>query len=223
MGRIDDHMLVISKSVGVDPAQNDPTDVSTIQQALNTVPLECGGPSAKLDTTGIIDADTIDAIKAFQDARYAQGKRDGRVNPRGRTLSDLSIYWDAATNTDPDAAPPEVFCDVPITAGPAGKDMMERLRRVEVSLRQQWSQDQDFKDWCGVVSIKYASAGRSPSIGLAVDINLNTDPYIVTRTLAGGVLTFGGEEAGRPLSQIRRAHCADAFDRAAAFCGTNDC
>jgi hypothetical protein len=209
-------MSVISGSVGADPATNAPEDVSTIQRMLNIVPPECGGPMTALSVSGTIDADTIAAITAFQEARYTSS--DGRVDPRGRTLSDLNIYESAAADTNPQAAPPEVFCDVRVTGGPCGPEMMRRLRQVEAVLRQQSPRDQDFRSWCGILSVD-GHQGRPSAIpiGKAVDLNANTNPYIVTRSFDGGVTKFGGERDGIPLTDAKRALIATIYDRAMAF------
>jgi hypothetical protein len=202
-------MLIINGAVGPN-APNADEDVQVIQGALNTVPVPLGGPSTQL-TSGSIDDDTLNAILTFQQARYFNG--DGRVDPRGRTLRDLSTYSNADANTDPNASKPEVFCDVPVSAGPCGSDMMGRLRLVEAALRDQWPRDQNFSDWHGIVNVN-GHRGRLPR-GKAVDLNLDTNPYIVTRTGS----TFGGENDGEVLSQSRRARVAEAFDRAMSFGG----
>jgi hypothetical protein len=204
-------MLIINGAVGPN-APNAAEDVQVIQSALNTVPVALGGPSTPL-TSGVIDDDTLAAILAFQQARYFNS--DGRVDPRGRTLRDLSTYSDADAN-DPADSKPEVFCDVHVQAGtgPCGSDMMGRLRLVEAALRDQWPRDQNFSSWHGIVSLN-GHQGRSDPIpiGKAVDLNADTNPYIVTRTGS----TFGGE--GSTLSQSRRARVAEAFDRAMSFGG----
>lgn len=205
-------MLIINGAVGPN-APNADEDVQVVQSALNTVPTALGGPSTPL-TSGVIDDDTLSAILAFQQARYTNG--DGRVDPRGRTLRDLSTYVDADANNDPNASKPEVFCDVPVSAGPCGPDMMGRLRLVEAALRDQWPSDQDFSNWHGIVNVNGHQGRSSPvPIGKAVDLNPNTNPYIVTRTGS----TFGGESGANTLSQARRARVAEAFDRAMSFGG----
>src|SRR5262245_25520630 len=209
-------MSVISSSVGAGNATNNPDDVKTVQAMLNTVPALSGGPQPPLDITDDINDETIAAITIFQKARYSSA--DGKVDPNGRTIQDLTIYANAATDPDPRADPPEVFCDVRVTAGPCGPDMMQRLRQAEIDLRDQSPQDADFRSLYGIQSVDGHQRRKAPvPIGKAVDLNANTNPYVVTRTIVDGQPKFGGEQAGIPLTEVKRAQIAAIYDRAVSW------
>jgi putative peptidoglycan binding protein len=209
-------MSAISQSVGGGKATNNPDDVRRVQTMLNAVPAVSGGPQPPLDVTGAIDDETVAAITAFQQARYPSA--DGVVSPTGRTIQDLAVYANAATDPDPRADVPEVFCDVRVTAGPCGRDMMDRLREVEASLREQSPQDSDFKALYGIQTVDgHQGRGVPIPVGKAVDLNANTNPYVVTRSSVNGRTMFGGEQGGTPLGDAMRAQIASVYDRAVAW------
>jgi hypothetical protein len=81
--------LSIAASVGVD-AQNDKADVSTVQELLNAVPPDQGGPVPLLVVDGLIGPNTIKAINAFQMKQL--GVQDGRVDPGFDTIKRLNEF-----------------------------------------------------------------------------------------------------------------------------------
>ena len=95
--------------------------------------------------------------------------------------------------------------------------MQEILSRVEATLRDAFAQSGDpgtFEAWCGLrePTIGWRPNAAFHSSGSAVDINVTTDPYIVTRTGS----TLGGE-AGTPNASTVRQQAVDVFDRAVQF------
>jgi peptidoglycan hydrolase-like protein with peptidoglycan-binding domain len=68
-------------------AVNFPSDVKTVQQLLNEVPPESGGPVPALAVDGIVGPKTSAAISKFQQAQF--GKSDGLVEPGQRTIQRL--------------------------------------------------------------------------------------------------------------------------------------
>lgn len=80
-------MQDISKSVGKG-AYNIKADVRTVQQLLNGVPAQQGGPAAKLAEDGLMGPKTQTAITNFQVAQLGWG--DGRVDPGKQTIQKLN-------------------------------------------------------------------------------------------------------------------------------------
>lgn len=76
----------IKKSVGIGCLNLLP-DVKVVQQLLNDVPSEKGGPDPKLVEDGLIGPKTINAIKKFQNLQL--GFQDGVVEPGKVTLVKL--------------------------------------------------------------------------------------------------------------------------------------
>jgi len=87
--RPDDLVFPISlvKSVGQGGA-NLPDDTRTVQQALNRVQPEQGGPTPSLAVDGIVGPKTTGAIARFQS--QGLGFADARVDPDGPTLARLN-------------------------------------------------------------------------------------------------------------------------------------
>jgi peptidoglycan hydrolase-like protein with peptidoglycan-binding domain len=79
----------ISASVGTNGV-NTAADVQTIQQMLNSVPPDEGGPDPVLKPDGISGPKTNGAIQKFQVQQFGWGMADGRVDPGGRTLRRLN-------------------------------------------------------------------------------------------------------------------------------------
>ncbi len=116
------HHKTITASVGRN-ASNIQDDVATIQTLLNHVPPESGGPATFLGASGETGTsnfdDTLKAILSFQ--VFQEGLvGDGRVDPRGATLSRLNTYDSSFSRIDPseigippDVPPPEVKHDGP--------------------------------------------------------------------------------------------------------------
>src|SRR5262245_30575889 len=75
-------------SVGVGGANAIP-DVRRVQELLNHFPASSGGPQPKLVVDGRIGPKTIAAIRQFQTVHF--GWQDGRVDPGGPTLVELTI------------------------------------------------------------------------------------------------------------------------------------
>lgn len=76
---------------------NDPQDVQALQQLLNNIDADDGGPDSPLTVNGIMDDDTYAAINKFQKRQF--GWQDGVVDPRQRTLRKLNEL--AGTPLDP--------------------------------------------------------------------------------------------------------------------------
>lgn len=104
--------------------------------------------------------------------------------------------------------------------GDVNADLGSVLAAVEEDLRTTWraenpeAAETEFLAWAG---LNEPIIGRRPNAGhhttgSAVDLNVTTCPYIVTRT--GGTL---GGEAGTPDAQTRRQAAVDVYDRAVAF------
>ena len=79
----------ISKSVG-ENGTNFKNDVTTVQELLNGVSPEKGGPSPKLDVDGLVGPKTIGAIKHFQKVACEFKFPDGRVDPGQKTITKLN-------------------------------------------------------------------------------------------------------------------------------------
>lgn len=83
----------ISASVGEGGA-NRSADVKTIQEMLNKVMPDWGGPNPKLAVDGICGPLTKAAIRKFQQAQLSTYfAPDGRVDPGQRTLRRLNHIW----------------------------------------------------------------------------------------------------------------------------------
>jgi hypothetical protein len=79
--------ITITASVGAGGA-NIPTDVRTIQAALNDVPSSSGGPDPALAVDGIVGPLTLAAIRGFQQTHVSIV--DSRIDPNGPTLAALN-------------------------------------------------------------------------------------------------------------------------------------
>lgn len=79
-------MATISVSVGQN-GQNRVEDVRLVQQLLNAIPIDHGGPQLKLGVDGQVGPKTIEAIRQFQ--QHYHLAIDGRVDPGGATLAKL--------------------------------------------------------------------------------------------------------------------------------------
>jgi peptidoglycan hydrolase-like protein with peptidoglycan-binding domain len=84
----------ISGSVGLGGV-NRKTDSMTVQELLNNVAPEEGGPIPALKVDGLPWQKTIAAIKTFQREQCGFTTPDGRVDPNGRTLARLNEFDDA--------------------------------------------------------------------------------------------------------------------------------
>ncbi|MBI3562063.1 MAG: peptidoglycan-binding protein [Gammaproteobacteria bacterium] len=63
-------------------------DVATVQDLLNRVPRDYGGPQTMLAVNGILDDSTVEAIQRFQQRHL--GKADGVITPNQATFMKLS-------------------------------------------------------------------------------------------------------------------------------------
>jgi hypothetical protein len=81
--------VVISDSVGRN-ATNKKEDVRIIQELLNSVPDDEGGPTPDLTVDGLIGNNTIRAIERFQQASGLSV--DGKIGTQGETLAALSEH-----------------------------------------------------------------------------------------------------------------------------------
>ncbi|MFN2531627.1 MAG: peptidoglycan-binding protein [Pyrinomonadaceae bacterium] len=81
----------IIASVGVNGSNRDP-DVRTVQELLNKVPPDSGGPVPLLKVDGLGWQKTQSAIKNFQKRHLNFQWPDGRVDPMGKTLAALNTF-----------------------------------------------------------------------------------------------------------------------------------
>jgi peptidoglycan hydrolase-like protein with peptidoglycan-binding domain len=81
--------LGIVASVGAQPgATNSPADVKNVQKLLNEHASRVG--FAPLSVTGTPTPQMIDAIRAFQKKVVGMNHPDGRVDPKGKTITALN-------------------------------------------------------------------------------------------------------------------------------------
>lgn len=90
----------ISGSVGAN-ADNRPPDVRIVQQLLNGVPVDKGGPIPPLAVDGLCYGKSLAAIYAFQKKGCGFKWPDRRIDPGGRTWNGLTQY------SQPPSQPPE--------------------------------------------------------------------------------------------------------------------
>jgi hypothetical protein len=81
----------ISASVG-SGGVNRKDDSMTVQELLNEVPANQGGPSPQLVVDGLPWTKTIAAIRHFQKVQLNFKWPDGRVDPNGKTLARLNEF-----------------------------------------------------------------------------------------------------------------------------------
>lgn len=81
----------ISASVGNDGV-NRKDDSITVQELLNRVPPDQGGPSPDLVVDGLPWQNTQKAIRRFQKVQLGFKWPDGRVDPGGQTLAKLNEF-----------------------------------------------------------------------------------------------------------------------------------
>jgi peptidoglycan hydrolase-like protein with peptidoglycan-binding domain len=81
----------ISASVGAN-GTNRKDDSMTVQDLLNQVPVDQGGPDPLLAVDGLPWQKTIAAIKQFQKVQVNLKFPDGRVDPNGPTLAALNKF-----------------------------------------------------------------------------------------------------------------------------------
>ncbi len=79
-------------SVGRMGGVNYRDDVITVQQLLNKVPVNEGGPTPPLVVDGICGSRTVKAIQLFQVKQIGWSGADGRVDPNGPTHTRLNTY-----------------------------------------------------------------------------------------------------------------------------------
>lgn len=85
-------MASITASVGRLGGVNRRDDVITVQELINKVPQNSGGPVTLLKTDGICGQKTINAIQRFQLQHFGWSGADGRVDPTGQTLLKLNEF-----------------------------------------------------------------------------------------------------------------------------------
>lgn len=104
-----------------------------------------------------------------------------------------------------------------------------KLAKVEAALHAEWQRaqvaiaggapTQTFAEWHGIRGVGgYRKAAGWHGKGLAVDLNVSTNGYAITRTPSHGGYIFGGERAGAKLPGVRAAFYA-ACERACAAAG----
>ena len=82
----------LNASVGRMGGVNYRDDVITVQQLLNQVPINEGGPKPPLVVDGICGSKTVKAIQLFQVKQIGWSGADGRVDPNGPTHTRLNTY-----------------------------------------------------------------------------------------------------------------------------------
>jgi peptidoglycan hydrolase-like protein with peptidoglycan-binding domain len=97
----------ISGSVGR-LGKNLSPDVKIVQELLNNVPADSGGPLPLLAVDGIAGPKTNSAIQKFQQRQIGFSGADGRVDPNGPTLKKLNEF-----DTSPAPIPPAPVPTVP--------------------------------------------------------------------------------------------------------------
>src|SRR5262245_962938 len=91
--------IKISGSVGLQ-GRNKPEDVVLVQELINAVPGNMGGPPSPIDVDGLVGPQTIGAIRRFQVKVFGAG--DGRVDPNGQTIVKLGgAAGDAVAKSKP--------------------------------------------------------------------------------------------------------------------------
>jgi hypothetical protein len=95
----------ISASVGQMGTNRRP-DAITVQELLNKVAPEAGGPVPKLAVDGLPWTKTIAAIRKFQKEQCGFAWPDGRVDPGGKTLAKLNEFDSSGPFPWPPAPPP---------------------------------------------------------------------------------------------------------------------
>jgi len=83
-------MQKITAPVGAAGASNQFSDVKTIQELLNQIGVESGGPNTPLITDGKCGPKTITSIQNFQIKNFGWSMADGRIDPEGPTLAKLN-------------------------------------------------------------------------------------------------------------------------------------
>jgi hypothetical protein len=86
----------ITASVGLGGV-NRKDDSMTVQELLNKVPPDQGGPVPLLAVDGLPWQKTIAAIKNFQRVQVGFNQPDGRVDPGGPTLAALNTFDEPET------------------------------------------------------------------------------------------------------------------------------
>ncbi len=94
---------LITASVGINGV-NRPSDVRTVQELLNQVPVGSGGPSPPLKVDEICGPKTKAAIQKFQLHHFGWAGADGRVDPNGPTHVKLHEF--EKFTTPPQPVPP---------------------------------------------------------------------------------------------------------------------
>jgi len=69
---------------------NRAADVKVVQDLLNGVPMQQGGPNTPLKIDGLCGPKTTGAIQAFQSRQFGPTRADSRVDPGGPTLASLN-------------------------------------------------------------------------------------------------------------------------------------
>lgn len=101
----------ITASVGL-LGKNLQPDTLTVQNLLNNVPINLGGPNPRLDPDGKCGNKTTTAIQMFQLKHFGWTGTDGRVDPGGITLTMLNAYSPDPVIPQPQPQPqPEALSD----------------------------------------------------------------------------------------------------------------
>lgn len=66
------------------------SDITIVQDMLNRVPVNRGGPLALIDDSGSLDDDTINAIKRFQNHQFKT--ESGIIEPGSKTMQKLNLH-----------------------------------------------------------------------------------------------------------------------------------
>ncbi|CAN5211816.1 hypothetical protein BH10ACI1_BH10ACI1_23200 [soil metagenome] len=101
--------VAISLSVGL-RSPNLPIDVTKIQNALNRISPDDGGPAIPLIPNGFCDSRTVEVIQKFQLRHFGWSGADGIINPNGQTIARINEVLSSPYVKPPSYAPdaPEV-------------------------------------------------------------------------------------------------------------------
>jgi hypothetical protein len=182
-------------------AINDPNDVKAIQDSLNDIRPDDGGPDTPLSVTGRMDDATLRAINQFQLKQF--GWHDNVIDPRAKTLRKLNEIrgtplspLDTALNPAPRLVPQN---DEHHCWAAALESWLERT-----PLRDQLNQDQLIKEFravedpetdamtdagWGAVGVRFKMAGKLFSVkGKFLNPNEITGEFLADKLTSNGYI-----------------------------------
>lgn len=123
--------IFISAPVG-ERGRNLPDDVFTIQEALNRVPPDQGGPKVPLKVDGICGPKTKGAIQTFQLRHFGWKLADSRVDPGKPTIAKLNEFYGP-----PRVGPPNPVVTVDVT-DPQVEEGFKKIMTVHLEQALRW-------------------------------------------------------------------------------------